>query len=196
MAATPTAAPKAAPKAAPAPAPQAPPPTATSIYQALLAASANFGSLAKQAENPYYKSKYLALPDLLAAVRAPLADSGIVITSGFKLVTGGFVVETKLHHIPTGEQISSQFPVVDCSPQKAGAAGTFGMRYNLLQLLGIAPEDDDGNSAAGLTDPLGFAGPAPSGQQRSMPAQMPSNLQPGPGWLNPADSYGSDEPPY
>jgi hypothetical protein len=80
---------------------------------------------------------------------------------------------------------SSQFPVVDCSnSQKIGASGTFAMRYNLLQLLGVAASDDDGNSAAGLAAPDDFLGPAPSGQQRAEPRRMPDpNAQPGPDWL-------------
>jgi hypothetical protein len=59
------------------------------------------------------------------------------------------------------------------------------MRYNLLQLLGVAASDDDGNSAAGLAAPDDFLGPPPSGQQRAEPRRMPDpNMQPQPeNWL-------------
>ena len=51
------------------------------IYQAILAASAEFGPLTKDAANSYLKSSYLSLPALLKAVREPLSDQGVVITA-------------------------------------------------------------------------------------------------------------------
>jgi hypothetical protein len=155
------------------------------IYSAILAASVNFGSLEKDADNPYFKSKYLSLGALLNAIRPALSDQGIIITSGYTLLPQGWVVTTELLHIPTDTSVQSMFPVTDTSgSQKIGAAGTFGMRYNLLQLLGIAASDDDGNSASGLTPPDDFLGPSPSGQQRMEPRRLPDpNVQPGPDWL-------------
>jgi hypothetical protein len=149
------------------------------IHRALLAASVNFGPLEKDADNPYFKSKYLSLGALLNAVRPALTDQGIIITSKYELVPQGWVVTTALLHVMTGSTIESQFPVIDVSnSQKVGASGTFAMRYNLLQLLGIAAADDDGNSAAGLTPPDDFLWPPPSGQQRTEPRRLPTNTQP------------------
>lgn len=155
------------------------------IYQALLAASVNFGSLEKDADNPYFKSKYLSLGALLAAVRPALTDEGIIISSRYELIPQGWVITTRLLHVLTDTSLESKFPVVDCSgSQKIGAAGTFGMRYNLLQLLGIAAADDDGNSTAGLAAPDDFLGPPPSGQQRTEPRRLPDpNAQPAADWL-------------
>jgi hypothetical protein len=138
---------------------QSPP---SGLAQALIAASVHFGSLERDAENPYHKSKYLSLSALLQAVRPALSDAGVLIHSCYKVLGGSFVVETTLCHAASGEQISSSFPVLDPSPQKAGSAGTYGLRYNLMQLLAIAPADDDGNSAAGLMDtPAEFTPPQP-----------------------------------
>jgi hypothetical protein len=161
------------------------PSTPDTIYTALIAAAVNFGSLEKDADNPYFKSKYLSLGALLNAVRPALSDQGVLISSRYLLVPQGWVVDTTLYHSPSNTFVVSQFPVADVnSPQKVGAAGTFGMRYNLLQLLGVAASDDDGNSAAGLADPTDFLGPPPSGQQRAEPRRMPDpNAQPGPDWL-------------
>jgi hypothetical protein len=158
---------------------------ATNIHTAILIASVNFGSFEKDADNPYYKSRYLSLGALLQAVRPALTNEGVIITSRYKLVPQGWVVETELLHLPSNTSISSQFPVVDCTmPQKVGAAGTFAMRYNLLQLLAIAATDDDGNSASGLTPPGEFLGPVPNGQQRNNPQAMPTpGAYPGPDWL-------------
>lgn len=149
------------------------------IHQALLAASVNFGSLEKDSDNPYFKSKYLSLGALLNAVRPALSDQGIIIASRYELVPQGWVVTTTLLHVLTGGTLESSFPVTDTSgSQKIGAAGTFGMRYNLLQLLGIAAADDDGNSTSNLTAPDDFLGPPVSGQQRTEPRRLPTNSQP------------------
>jgi hypothetical protein len=175
------------------------PSTPDNLTTALLAAAVNFGSLEKDSDNPYFKSKYLSLGALLNAVRPALSDQGVLIVSRYLLIPQGWVVETTLIHGPSGTMQSSQFPVVDCSnSQKIGASGTFAMRYNLLQLLGVAASDDDGNSAAGLAAPDDFLGPPPSGQQRAEPRRLPDpnahynwstprlpdpNAQPGPDGL-------------
>jgi hypothetical protein len=150
-------------------------PAPSNIYTALIAAAVNFGPLEKDADNPYFKSKYLSLGALLNAVRPALSDQGVLIISGYDLLPQGWVVQTMLYHAPSDTYLSSRFPVTDTSgSQKIGSAGTFGMRYNLLQLLGVAASDDDGNSAAGLAAPDDFLGPAPSGQQRAEPRRMPT----------------------
>ena len=111
-------------------------------------------------------------------MRPALTDAGVVITSKYKLIPQGWVVETTLIHPQSSTSIASEFPVTDVSgSQKIGAAGTFGMRYNLLQLLGIAAADDDGNSTSNLTPPDDFLGPAPAGQQRTEPRRLPINNQ-------------------
>lgn len=154
-------------------------PAISNIYTAILAASVNYGSLEKDADNPYFKSKYLSLGALLNAVRPALTDQGVVITSKYKLIPQGWVVETTLIHPQSSTSTASEFPVTDVSgSQKIGAAGTFGMRYNLRQLLGIADADDDGNSTSSLTDPTDFLGPVPSGQQRTEPRRLPVNNYP------------------
>ena len=176
--------------ATPAPAPQAPPPKPAKvqvtkaapmdIYQAILAASSSFGSLAKEANNTYLKSLYLSLPALLKAVREPLSDQGVIITSAFVQSGQQFVIETTLRHIGSGTEISSCFPVLDMSnPQKVGACATYGFRYSLMHLLGIAPEDDDG---ASIANPQQYAGPIPAGIERTAPANLPTPTQPN-NWL-------------
>jgi hypothetical protein len=178
-------------------------PAISNIYTAILAASVNFGPLVKDAENPFFKgkdgraSKYLSPSALLAAVRPPLTDEGVIITGGYKLIPQGWVVETILYHTPSGTSVSSWFPITDTETvygppdqygkqkqvganghQKVGTAGNYGMRYNLFQLLGIAAADDDGNSTSNLIPPDDFLGPAPAGQQRTEPRRLPVNTQP------------------
>lgn len=177
--------------ATPAPAPQAPPPkpakvqatapaAPVDIYQAILAASGSFGSLARESANTYLKSQYLSLPALLKAVREPLSDQGVIITSAFVQSGQQFVIETTLRHIGSGTEISSCFPVLDMTnPQKVGACATYGFRYSLMHLLGIAPEDDDG---ASIANPQQYAGPIPAGIERTAPVNTPQPTQPA-NWL-------------
>ena len=165
----------------PTPAPKPPPTTpAMDVYAAILAASASFGPLHRDSENAYFKARYMSLPTLLAAVREPLSDQGVVITSGFVQVGSQFVIRTSLRHVPTGSEISSSFPVVDpTNPQKIGSCATYAFRYSLLHLLGIAPEDDDGATVA---NPQQYMGPDPRGIERTGPQQVPYPSQP-PSWL-------------
>lgn len=155
---------------------------AGNVYAAILAASANFGALERDSANPYFKSKYLSLPALLKAVREPLSEQGCVITSAFEMTAQGqFVVRTEVVHIASGTSVSSLFPIADpTNPQKVGSAGTYGMRYSLLHLLGIAPEDDDGNS---IPNPQQWVGPDPAGQQRQQPMAVPQYADAPPNWL-------------
>lgn len=127
-------------------------PTIAAVQQldaALLAAQAQFGVVVKDADNPYFKSSYVSLPGLLALVRPILRDHGVLISSSYQLVAGvGFVVSTTVSHTISGGWRVSTFPVPDPSkPQNVGAAGTYGLRLSLLQLLAISGEDDDGNAA-------------------------------------------------
>ena len=169
------------PPVAPKPPSMQPPAPAMDVFAAIMAASASFGSLSRDSANPYFKSKYLSLPALLTAVREPLSDQGVIITSGFVQVGSQFVIRTALRHIPTGSEISSSFPVIDLTnPQKIGSCATYAMRYSLLHLLGIAPEDDDG--ATVVANPNQFMGPDPRGIERTGPQQVPYPSQPD-NWL-------------
>jgi hypothetical protein len=115
---------------------------------AIAAARKAFGPLRREAENTYLQTTYLPLDALLDAIRDPLLAAGVLITSSIQLVPGGFVVTTSLCHSGGGWR-SSSFPVSDpTNPQKVAAAGTYGLRVNLCQLLTIVPRDDDGESNA------------------------------------------------
>jgi hypothetical protein len=126
-------------------------PTLAALQQldaALTAASGEFGVVARDADNPYFKSQYVSLPGLLAIVRPILRNHGVLITSCYQMVAGGVVVPTPLTHHASGGWRTSTFPVNEPGkPQSVGAAGTYGMRLSLMQLLAISGEDDDGNAA-------------------------------------------------
>lgn len=185
MTATPAATP-AAPKATPKPAVTA----KEDVYSALAAVSALIPALTKDGVNTYLKSKYLTLGNLLGLIRDPLLDCGCIITSALEPLVdtdekfcGMWVVRTSIRHISSGTHIDSSFPIPDFNTQKAGAAATYGMRYNLMHLLARAADDDDDGQVLANGVPQGYEGQLPQGQQRSAPAQMPQNNQVGASWL-------------
>lgn len=168
---------------------------------AIAAAGANFGPLSKDGENTYTKSSYLPLDTLLDAVRGALLAQGILITSCFQLVRGGFVVVTTLAH-QSGGWRSSMFPVGDPqNPQKVAASATYGLRVNLCQLLAVVGRDDDGQAVSMPQAPAPQQWTQPQPQQATWPAPgQPSppapsqQFQPPQGQPPQGDSYSNQLP--
>lgn len=124
---------------------------ATKLYMALLSAAKDFGPVLKNANNPAFRTKYADLGAVLDAVTDPLANHGILLLQRFTHDQGGALLITELVHAESGQAIASVVPVVakdPTDPQKMGGAITYYRRYSLLALLGLAPEDDDGNAAS------------------------------------------------
>ena len=120
----------------------------TTIMPAFIKAQGNFAPALKQANNPHFKSKYVALDGVIDAVAAPLRAEGIAIMQMTDVQDARTILETRLIHA-SGEWIGSRYPVhpVKADPQGEGSALTYARRYALMALVGIAPEDDDGNAA-------------------------------------------------
>ncbi len=123
------------------------------IYQALLAAQQDMGPVLKNATNPAFRSRYADLGSVIETISEPLHKNGLVYTQVFATNpnTNETMLQTRLIYIETGEVIVSETRL-RCKdpndPQKVGGAITYFRRYSLLSLLGLAPEDDDGNSAS------------------------------------------------
>lgn len=107
---------------------------------------------AKGNENPFFHSKYADLASVWDACRKPLSDNELaviqIVDDADKL--GRIVVETTILH-SSGEWFAGRIamkPVKD-DPQGIGSAITYARRYGLQAIVGVAPEDDDGNAASG-----------------------------------------------
>jgi hypothetical protein len=129
--------------------------TITKIAPALVAAAGQLQGIAPDSTNPAFRSKYISLDALMAAVRPVLAQHGLAVmhgtkhpetSEGGKLV--GLTIETRILH-NSGEWIASSIavPVTKSDAQGAGSAISYGRRYGLSALLGLTAEDDDGNAA-------------------------------------------------
>ena len=96
------------------------------------------------------KSKYADLAACVEAVIDALNTNGIAMIQRTHDDETGVTVETVFIH-ESGETIESgrlHVPAAKNDPQGYGSALTYARRYSLMAACGIAPEDDDGNSAS------------------------------------------------
>jgi len=100
-------------------------------------------------KNPFFKSKYADLSSVWDAIRAPLTSNGLAITQTMESNNmDGVTIETTLMHA-SGEYISGSLYIKPekNTPQGLGSAITYGRRYALMAIIGVSPEDDDGEHA-------------------------------------------------
>ena len=100
--------------------------------------------LKKQADNPYFNSKYVDLNAVLEGVDSILEANGFIL---LQPVVGRTVETTILHK--SGQFITSEMELVldKNTMQALGSAISYARRYSLVSLLGLKSEDDDGNNA-------------------------------------------------
>ena len=127
--------------------------TITKIMPALIKAQGEFAPAVKAKVNPHFKSKYVPLDVVIDAIAEPLRNNGIAILQQTDIQDARTVLVTRLIH-ESGEWIAGRYPVhpVKADPQGEGSALTYARRYALMALVGIAPEDDDGNAAVKATE--------------------------------------------
>lgn len=96
-----------------------------------------------------YSYNYADLGDVLTAVRAVLSKHGLAVVQDVTGLQGGMIgVSTILTHKNGGRMIFGPLPMpTGSTPQALGSAITYARRYALLAALGIATEDDDGQTA-------------------------------------------------
>jgi hypothetical protein len=129
-------------------------PIGKNIAAAFVKAQRAFGPALKTSTNPHFRSKYADLSNCIEAVIEALNNNGIglmqrtyeskdgVMVETVFVHESGEVMECGLLHVPAGKQ----------DPQGYGSALTYARRYSLLAATGLAPEDDDGNSASRKTE--------------------------------------------
>jgi len=104
--------------------------------------------IAKQADNPFFKSKYADLPSILEGIKEPLKKSGLALFHTAENSDNGYSLISTLTETESGESVSSSFPLFGSKPQEVWSSISYARRYNTLALLDIpTDEDDDGNKA-------------------------------------------------
>ena len=124
---------------------------AKNIYQKLADAKAEIGAISKDSTNPFFKSKYFDINNLLAHVEPILLKHGLLC---LQPIIEGHVV-TQIIDIDTEQMISSSIALTDeRDPQKLGSQISYFRRYSCSSILAIQAEDDDANSAKPKPQPI------------------------------------------
>ncbi|RYD56975.1 MAG: hypothetical protein EOP56_09215 [Sphingobacteriales bacterium] len=118
------------------------------LAKALLQFQGNMGKILKDESNPFFKSKYATLSNILENIQKPLAEAGLCFT---QLPDGSDGLTSMLMHAESGEYLMATYAVhaEKNSPQAVGSAITYARRYALGAMLGLnIDDDDDGNAAS------------------------------------------------
>lgn len=139
------------------------------IATALSELQSRMKTVDKSASNPFFKSRYTPLEDIVDSIRPHLLELGLSFTQGGKIfdswdqkgdglrLASKLVLATRIMH-KSGQWIENYFPldaVPDkngvVTPQAWGSASSYARRYGLQATLGITTGDvdDDGNAASG-----------------------------------------------
>ena len=121
---------------------------------ALNKAQAVMSGAKKSAANPFFKSKYANLEEVIACIKEPFESNGLSFMQFPITEDDRAGVETIVMH-ESGEWISGSF-MLKCSkldPQGMASAITYARRYGIQSIAGIPSEDDDGNAASQAPKP-------------------------------------------
>lgn len=133
------------------------------LTKAVVKVQSQLHGVAKDAENPYFKSKYATLDACWDAVRPLLAENGLAVIQTTETVENGAVLVTRLFH-ESGEWVRGDCPLnpVKNDPQGLGSAQTYARRYGLQAIIGITTgDDDDANHASTAPEGKKAASKAP-----------------------------------
>jgi hypothetical protein len=123
------------------------------IAGALVKFQSSVSKVAKESNNPFFKSKYASLANILDTIQKPLSECGLAISQ----FPDGNALTTILLHADSGEWMESSYvmPVAKQNdPQAMGSAMTYARRYALGSILNLnIDDDDDGEKAMGRQIP-------------------------------------------
>lgn len=163
-------------------------PEINELAAALAKAQGDISAAHKEQANPFYHSRYADLASVWDACRVPLAKNGLAVSQIVGDDDGRITVHTLLMH-GSGQWISgriSMAPVREkkgegyataSDPQAMGSAITYARRYALAAMVGVAPEDDDGNRASRPEEAASQTA-SPSAQQKEGRGSCPVHDKP------------------
>ena len=121
------------------------------LIEALAKASLTFKPILKESTNPFFKSKYADLANVIDATRESLGKNGLAVIQPpfYKREAGLVEIMTLLSH-SSGEWIKCtlEIPMAKQDAQGVGSAITYGRRYAYSAVLNVASEEDDDANAA------------------------------------------------
>ena len=117
---------------------------------ALAKAQSQMSMIEGKSINPFFNSKYASLAAVLEVAMPALNANEVALVQGnrWDSSNNGFYITSMLMH-SSGEWIKSEIrmPVAKKDAHGIGAATTYGRRYLLSSMVGVAQADDDGNGA-------------------------------------------------
>lgn len=120
------------------------------LAPALVALQADLKPVSKSKTNPFYKSSYAPLSEVMESIQPLLATHSLAISQFMTHLNGDSALRTLLVH-SSGQYIEDTSPLLltKKDAQSQGSAVTYARRYGIMSVLGIvADEDDDGNKAS------------------------------------------------
>ena len=137
----------------------------------------------KDANNPFFKSRYTTLDAILSDLIPALQEEGIFLTQQCELFEGQWYLETFVwDSVDGGDRIAlGKVPLINTKgdAQGMGSAISYARRYGLQCALGLWASDDDGELACGR-------------ETKVEPARAPAPRKPAP---KPVEKLCNPEPP-
>lgn len=124
------------------------------LATALNKAQSEMSGAKKGKVNPFFKSKYANLEEVISCAKEALFNNGLSVSQFPVTQDNKAGVTTLLMHL-SGEFLEDTL-LLTCAkndPQGMGSAITYARRYAYQSVLGIPSEDDDGNNASRTTAP-------------------------------------------
>lgn len=122
------------------------------LSTALLGFHKEVGKITKDAKNPFFKSTYATLSQILEVISPALTKNGLSVIQ----MPSGHGLTTLIVH-ESGQYIGDTFDLmpVKNDPQAQGSAITYARRYALGSILSLnIDEDDDGNKATAAPEKI------------------------------------------
>ena len=125
-------------------------PEINELASALVKAQAEFSAVPKGSVNPFFKSKYAGLPEVVQHTAPVLAKHGLAVSQFITHSEDGTdsLLTYLIHESGQFIAYSMHLHLAKEDMQSFGSACTYARRYSYMSALGlVADEDDDGNSA-------------------------------------------------
>lgn len=122
-------------------------PEINELATALSKAQSEITNTSKDATNPFYKSKYSTLAEVLTVVRMAFTPHGLAVMQHPSIEDGKVTVTTIITHSSGQWAKSSISAAAGKNIQESGSAITYCRRYALSAIAGVSQEDDDGEDA-------------------------------------------------
>lgn len=145
------------------------------LMAALAEAQGGLRGALKDAQNPHLRNKYADLSSVWAAWQDVGPECGLALVQTTEANERTVTVTTMLGH-NSGQWVrgsltlpwSAQKGITDA--QAIGSALTYARRYGLAALVGVCPEDDDGNTAGRPAEQPRINGNGANGNGKPAPA--------------------------